>query len=160
MAHSKPNKITVICTANICRSPLGERLLALALQNEEGPLCQLTVVSAGVAASPGHPASSFSVDILKNEGIDLSGHCSQPLTQTLVDESLFILGMTDSHSDIIEAIFKTRKGQVRLFREFVGSGKTPEIPDPFGGSLTLYKETLDSVKEAIPSLIDFIRKHA
>ena len=159
MAHSKPNKITVICTANICRSPLGERLLEQALQKEEAPLCQLTVVSAGVAASPGYPASNFSVDVLNNEGIDLSGHRSQPLTQTLVDESLFILGMTDSHSDIIEAIFKTRKGQVRLFREFVGPGKNPEIPDPFGGNLNLYKETLDSIKEAIPSLIDFIRKH-
>ena len=160
MDHSKPHKITVICTANICRSPIGERLLAQALQKEKEPLCQLTVVSAGVAASPGYPASNFSVDVLDNEGIDLSGHRSQPLTQTLVDESLYIVGMTDSHSDIIEAIFKTRKGQVRLFREFVGEGKKTEIPDPFGGSLVLYNETLESMKEAIPSLVDFIRKHA
>ncbi len=161
MPHDKkPNKITVICTANICRSPLGERLLAQALEKEKGALRQFQVVSAGVAAAPGNSASNFSVDVLKGEGIDLSDHRSQPLTQQLVDESLFIFGMTQSHLDIVDAIFNTREGQVRLFREFVGPGKNPELPDPFGGNLILYKQTLDAVKEAIPSLVEHIQKHA
>ena len=46
---TKPNKITVICTANICRSPLGERLLAQALSKEKDSARQLQVVSAGVS---------------------------------------------------------------------------------------------------------------
>ena len=88
---TKPNKITVICTANICRSPLGERLLAQALSKEKDSARQLQVVSAGVAAAVGNAASNFSVDVLKEEGIDLSDHKSQPLTQQLVDESLLSL---------------------------------------------------------------------
>ena len=158
MAQKKPSKITVICTANICRSPLGERLLAQALEKEKDATSQLAVVSAGVAAGVGNPASNFSVDVLKDEGIDLSNHRSQPLTQKLVDDSLFVFGMTASHIDIVEAIFETREGQVRLFREFVGPGKNTELPDPFGGKLILYKKTLDSVKEAIPSLVKFIKQ--
>jgi protein-tyrosine phosphatase len=157
MPPEKPNKITVICTANICRSPLGERLLAQALENEKGPLPQLQVVSAGVAATHGIAASNFSVNVLKQEGIDLSNHSSQPLTQQLVDESLFVFGMTRSHIDIVEAIFDTREGQVRLFRDFIGPGKNKELPDPFGGSLALYQKTLDAVKEAIPSLVEHIQ---
>lgn len=156
---TKPNKITVICTANICRSPLGERLLAQALSKEKDSARQLQVVSAGVAAAFGNAASNFSVDVLKEEGIDLSDHKSQPLTQQLVDESLFIFGMTHSHIDIVDAVFETREGQVCLFREFVGPGKNPELPDPFGGNLILYKQTLDAVKEAIPSLVEHIKNN-
>ena len=44
-------------------------------------------------------------------------------------------------------------------REFVGPGKNPELPDPFGGNLILYKQTLDAVKEAIPSLVEHIKNN-
>ena len=159
MKEPSPNKITIICTANICRSPLGERLLAQALATANGPVSELEVVSAGVAAAPGYEASAFSIEVLKQEGLDLSDHQSQPLTQQLVDESLFLLAMTESHRQIIDAIFKVRKGQVRLFREFMKPDQNQEIPDPFGGTLVLYKNTLNSVKEAIPSLVQFISEN-
>ena len=160
MEEPRPNKITVICTANICRSPLGERLLAQALASDKSPLSELKVVSAGVAAAPGYEASAFSIEVLKQEGLDLSDHRSQPLTQQLVDESLFLLAMTESHRQIIDAIFKVREGQVRLFREFTKPVRNQEIPDPFGGTLVLYKNTLNSVKDAIPSLVQFISENA
>ena len=67
--------------------------------------------------------------------------------------------MTHSHIDIVDAVFETREGQVYLFREFVGPGKNPELPDPFGGNLILYKQTLDAVKEAIPSLVEHIQNN-
>ena len=51
--NAKPNKITVICILNICRSPLGERLLAQALSKEKDSTRQLQVVSAGVTAAVG-----------------------------------------------------------------------------------------------------------
>ncbi len=158
MASSKPNKITVVCTANICRSPLGEMLLAEALKKEKGSLHQLQVVSAGVAARDGAPASMLSVEVLAKEGIDLSGHQSQALTQELVDDSLLILGMTTDHVNIIEALFEVRENQVQLYRGFLGPNKHDQIPDPFGGDHLLYLKTLDSIKEATPSIIQHLQK--
>ena len=35
---------------------------------------------------------------------------------------------------------------------------SPEVPDPFGGSLTDYIETRDSLAEAIPSILRWLRE--
>jgi protein-tyrosine-phosphatase len=157
MSQSTPNKITIICTANVCRSPRGERILAKALVEQDGPFSDLEVVSAGVAAREGYAASPFSVQVLAEEGIDLSDHNSQPLTQELVDESLLILCMTEDHINIIEAFFEVRENQVHLYRGFMGPKCNPQIPDPFGADLPKYKETLESIKEGTPFILNFLK---
>lgn len=157
MSESTPNKVTVICTANVCRSPMGERILAHALQEEDSPYSELNVVSAGVAAREGYAASPFSVQVLGDEGIDLSDHQSQPLTQELVNESLLILCMTEDHINIIEAFFEIREGQVHLYRGFMGPKSNPQIPDPFGADLEKYRETLESIKEGTPSIVNYLK---
>lgn len=157
MSQSTPTKITVICTANVCRSPLGERILAKALETEDAPFSELEVVSAGVAAREGYSASPFSVQVLADEGIDLSDHNSRPLTQELVDESLLVLCMTEDHINIIEAFFEVRENQVHLYRGFMGEKSDPQIPDPFGADLPKYKETLESIKEGTPSIVNYLK---
>ena len=54
---SAPGSILIVCTANICRSPMGEGLLRHALAAEPEPLRSLKVLSAGVAARDGEPVS-------------------------------------------------------------------------------------------------------
>jgi protein-tyrosine-phosphatase len=44
------NLILTVCTGNVCRSPMAEKLLQHALAAEGAPLDQLNVESAGVAA--------------------------------------------------------------------------------------------------------------
>ena len=78
---SKRNLILTICTGNVCRSPMAEKLLQHALAVEDKPLNQIEIVSAGVAAGYGDPASANSVAALKKVKIDLDRHKSQPLTQ-------------------------------------------------------------------------------
>ena len=46
----KRDHVIMLCTGNICRSPMAEKLLQHALAAEEAPLNQIQVVSAGVAA--------------------------------------------------------------------------------------------------------------
>ena len=100
-----PGLVIVVCTANICRSPMGEKLLRHALAAEPEPLRSLKVVSAGIAAARGQPATDNSVAALKKVGIDLSGHASQPLTQELLDRALAVFCMTESHRSMIELHF-------------------------------------------------------
>lgn len=152
--------IIVVCTANVCRSPMGEKLLRHALAAEPEPLRSLRVISAGIAAGSGYPATENSVAALKKVGLDLSGHSSRPLTQDLLDEALAVFCMTESHRAMIEVSFDRVPKNLHLFREFVGQDNDSEIPDPFGGNFREYEACRDSMVEAVPTLVKFLRSLA
>ncbi|HEY4299281.1 MAG TPA: low molecular weight protein arginine phosphatase [Candidatus Didemnitutus sp.] len=152
-----PGPIIVICTANICRSPMGCGLLAHALAGQPEPLKSLKVVSAGVAARSGELASENSVLALKRVGIDISGHRATPLTQQLLDSALAIFCMTDSHRSVIQLQAAPVPKRLHLFREFLPGEAKHEIGDPFGGSLKLYEAARDEMVEAIPSVLGYLR---
>lgn len=149
--------VLVVCTANICRSPMAERLLLHALAAEKPPLNKLKVVSAGVAAGVGSPATENSVSAMKKVGIDISDHQSQPLTQELLDKALAVFCMTETHRALIELQFGRVPANVHLFREFIAEDADAEIPDPYGQNYQSYVSSRDSMVEAIPSLVRFLR---
>ena len=149
--------ILIVCTANICRSPMAERLLRHALAVEKPPLNQLRIVSVGVAAGTGHPATDHSITAMKKVGIDLSDHESRPLTQELLDQALAVFCMTETHRALIELGFERVPEHMHLFREFIGKDGDTEIPDPYGQNFNSYISSRDSMVEAIPSLVRFLR---
>lgn len=152
-----PGPIVLVCTANICRSPMGCGLLAHALAGQPEPLKSLQVVSAGVAARPGELASENSVLALKRVGIDIAGHRATPLTQQMLDAALAVFCMTDSHRAIIELQAAPVPKRLHLLRDFLPGDVRREIADPYGCSLKLYEAARDEMVEAIPSVIDYLR---
>ena len=157
MANQR-NLILTICTGNICRSPIAEKLLQKALSLEAEPLNLLEVVSAGVAASYDIPASENSISVLKNMQIDLTRHRSQPITEDLLQRSFAIFGMTQSHLDNLKYFYSNLPERVHLFREFMETDNDIEIPDPYGQNCAVYSRCLDSMSEAIPSLVAYLKK--
>jgi protein-tyrosine-phosphatase len=150
--------IVMVCTANICRSPMAAALLQHALAAQPAPLNDLQVISAGVAARRGETVSENSVVALKKVGIDVSQHCSQPLTQRLLDEALAVVCMTESHRAMIQVQADPVPKNLFLFRQFMPPGVEQEIGDPYGGPLKVYETARDEMVEAIPSLIEHLRK--
>lgn len=155
---SAAGPIVVVCTANICRSPMGEGLLRHALAAETGPLREIPVISAGVAARDGEAVSENSRVALKKVGIDIANHRSQPLTQEMLDEALLVLCMTETHRAMIQLQADPAPKNLHLFREFMPTGSDREIADPFGGPLKLYELCRDELVEAVPSIIAHVRQ--
>src|SRR5437879_12640152 len=81
--------ILLVCTGNICRSPLAAALLERAL-NERG-LDAIEVSSAGTGAWDGAPVSEGAYLVGLERGLDLSGQRAQLLTRQMVDEADLIL---------------------------------------------------------------------
>lgn len=154
---SSPGHILIVCTGNICRSPMGQGLLAHALSAQPEPLRRLKVISAGVAAHTGEAVSENSVTALKKVGIDISHLRSQGLTQQLLDDALVVFGMTESHRSIIRSRAQPGPERLHLFREFLPAPALKEIGDPYGGPLKLYEACRDEMVEAIPGIIAYLK---
>jgi len=152
-----PREIVVVCTANVCRSPMAAALLQHALAAESVPLSGLKVSSAGVVARRGDAVSANSVSALKKVGLDISAHRSQPLTQETMDRALLVLCMTESHREMIRLQTDRPPANLNLFREFMPGSVDREIGDPFGGPLSLYEAVRDEMVESIPSLLRHLR---
>ena len=85
--------VLVVCTGNICRSPMGEVLLRAQLARRG---VGATVQSAGTLAWGGS-ATGEAVEVMATRGLDLAGHRSQELTAALVADADLVIGMTRNH---------------------------------------------------------------
>jgi len=151
-------KVLFICTANVCRSPMAERLFAQAI--EKSPMAgKVSAYSAGISAMDGDKASQNSIEACEELALDISDHRSSGLTRTSLQEAAAVFCMTESHRALLNMYFELPQGYpVYLMREFVEGG-SKELPDPFGQDIEVYRECRDHMVEAIPSLVDWVDKN-
>ena len=83
--------VLVVCTGNICRSPVAERLFRLAL----GP--GVGVRSAGTCAMRDEPIAPGMASLLHSIGADSTGFAARQLTPALLREAGLVLTMTRAH---------------------------------------------------------------
>ncbi|MDQ6622375.1 MAG: low molecular weight protein arginine phosphatase, partial [Verrucomicrobiota bacterium] len=122
--------VLFVCTGNICRSPMAEGLFRQLLGNRR----DIGVASAGVHAVRGQLPSTFAVQVLRDEGVDISGLRSQPLTATLIERATHIFAMTGAHLESIHMLFPQAGEKMYLLREFEEPDTTVwrDVPDPIG----------------------------
>ncbi|HEX8099025.1 MAG TPA: hypothetical protein VF660_02350 [Actinomycetota bacterium] len=84
--------ILLLCTGNICRSPIAEGLLKRQL--EDGGVTGVTVHSAGVSGLDGYPADPEAVRTSAEQGVDISSHRARRVTAKMIESADLILTMT------------------------------------------------------------------
>jgi protein-tyrosine phosphatase len=109
--------ILVICTGNICRSPISEGLLRDALERRFGASAP-RVSSAGTSGLEGSGAMPESVQAASELGVDIAGHVARRLTPPMTSEADLLLCMARDHRDTfappLDARAFTLKELVRL----------------------------------------------
>ena len=134
MIHS----ILVVCTGNICRSPLGERLL-------QQQLPTLSIASAGICGLAGHPADGHAQRIAAMYGLSLAEHVARPLTASMMREYDLILAMESKQINRISLIAPEARGKALLFGQWL---REQEIPDPYGKSMEAFEYVFRLLGEA------------
>ena len=161
-------EVLVVCTGNICRSPMAEALLRAHLE-ANGTIAD--VASAGTMAWGGG-ATDHAVEVMREHGLDLAGHESRQLDRALVESADLVLGMTRTHVDRVSTLvpdaadrtflvgelvrlsdgveargpdepmreWAARVAQSRPRRIAVGRVED-EVPDPVGEPLAVYRMT-------------------
>lgn len=93
--------ILVVCSGNICRSPVAEGLLRRGVQRRFGADAP-EVSSAGTIGLEGSPATQESVHAAGERGVDISTHVARRLTDAMVQRADLVVCMAAEHRAEIE----------------------------------------------------------
>lgn len=145
----------LVCTGNTCRSPMAEVLAKKKLADKLG--CKIDelddrgviIASAGIAAMTGGRSSSEAVQVMKQRGLDLTSHESQPLTHRLARHADLILTMTRGHRAAIVAQWPEMSSRVALLCHD-GS----DVSDPIGGPVELYSRCADQIDAQLDNWLE------
>ena len=132
--------ILVLCTGNICRSPIAEAVLRERLAAPE-----VMVSSAGTSALVGYPADPLALEVSKHFGFDLSLHSGRQATTPLLLAADLVLVMTRAHAEWVHERVPPLRGRVQL----LGRWREQEVPDPYG----LDRATFEAVFEQIDDCV-------
>lgn len=132
------DSILVVCTGNICRSPIGERFLRRELPNKR-------IDSAGTSALVGYNADNSAIKIASMNGLSLEGHKGQQFTSSLGRQYDLILVMEKNHIEQIGRIAPEARGKTMLFGQWLGQR---EIPDPYRKSEEAFASVYQLIEQA------------
>lgn len=133
------HNILVLCTANICRSPLAEGLLRHKLRNHPG----IQVQSAGVAALKGERAHPVVLDMLRKLHImDMRNHRARQCDEPLLRQADLVLVMEHSHLRWLSSSYPQFQGRSFLMGHW---RERAEVRDPIGEPREVFEQVCEHI---------------
>ncbi|AEE95267.1 low molecular weight protein arginine phosphatase [Mahella australiensis] len=151
------SSILFVCSGNTCRSPMAQAIAETMFRKADSGLEAIKVMSAGIAAVNGQPASANAIEVMREMGMDISRHRSRMLSGELVEQADLILTMTLQHKRYVLMMFPESYDKVFTLKEYADCGSS-DIPDPFGGSLEDYRECANEIQQALFRLVQKLKQ--
>ncbi|MDQ0078450.1 arsenate reductase/protein-tyrosine-phosphatase family protein [Arthrobacter oryzae] len=130
MESPTPVRILTVCTGNICRSPVAERLLQAGL--DQVLPGGFEVRSAGTRAMVGSPIQPLSADIVRMYGGTDKGFAARQLTPKILRDTDIVLTMTSKHRGEVLQLDASLLKRTFTIREFARMLEALEERDAAG----------------------------
>jgi protein-tyrosine phosphatase len=152
---SEPLHITFVCTGNICRSPMAEKVFAHQIR-ERGLEDQVRVTSAGTG--DWHVGSD--ADERANRVLRAHGYSTTHTAAQLDDEHLsadLVVALGRNHLRLLTQM-GVPLNRIRLLRSFDprAGAHAPDVEDPYYGSHADFEEVLAAIEASLPGLHEWV----
>jgi protein-tyrosine phosphatase len=143
-----------VCAGNICRSPTAEGIMKdMALDEaEHHRIIPIEILSAGINAPEGQPASRFATAVAAEHGIYLNFHRAQLFSPDMAKNADLILTMEKYQTDYIRSRYPgvEQVYELKNYPREISSGYGySDIPDPIGQSLEVYRMVFDEIRSEV-----------
>lgn len=125
-------RVLVVCTGNVCRSPIAEGLLRAAFAERLGDGAP-AVSSAGTMGWEGSTADPNSIAAAAERGVDISAHVARALSATDLEAADLVLAMSPEHADWVVRADPRAASRTFTLKELVRLVEA--LPEPAGEDL-------------------------
>ncbi len=179
--YARAIEILVVCTANICRSPIAEALLLRRVAERDLPA---SIVSAGLLEG-GHERTAEVAVVLAKRGVALPDKLSRQLVQGDLQSADLVLGMERAHvrhSVLLEpgawsrtftlkelvrrgaelgprpsfeppGAWLARAQEGRERQDLLGDSPIDDVADPYGGPSSDYEAAATEIEDLVDRLV-------
>ena len=147
--------VTFVCTGNICRSPIAEKVFVRELERA-GLADRVRVTSAGIGSwHVGGPADERAAAVLRAHGYP-DAHVARQVDAELLTADLLV-ALDDGHRRALRRAVPEPE-RLRLLRSFDPAAPPgAEVPDPYYGADDGFAEVLGMIEAAMPGLVEWVR---
>jgi protein-tyrosine phosphatase len=165
-----------VCTGNICRSPIAERLAVA--YGTQAQIPELVTSSAGTRAVIGSQIHASAASVLVDLGGDPSDFIARQLTPRIASSADLILTLTRAHRDAVLEMAPQRLrrtftlseasrisshsnaasiADLSQFRSQFSSHDVADIADPIGHDHEFFELVGAQIAELLPPIIELLR---
>jgi protein-tyrosine phosphatase len=164
--------ILFVCTGNICRSPIAERLASAAAA--QAGVRDFSTSSAGTRALVGHPIHRHAAAVVESLGGNASNFAARRLTGRMAMDADMILTMTRTHRDEVLALAPQRLhrtfslgeaaalasdprvhsvAEMAAARSRLTTADSPDVPDPIGRDAEFFATVGAQIAALLPPVL-------
>jgi len=149
--------VCVVCSGNICRSPIGEQVLRAAIA-EAGLADRVLISSAGTGDwHLGQGANPRSKRVLRAAGYPEWKHTARMISRADLRDMDLVLAADRGHLAELQAM-TDEPTKVVLLRSFDPGADDDEVPDPYYGPDSGFDDVLAMTRAAAPGIVEEIRR--